>query len=395
MKFLKICFVGLYDSFPSYAGENVRILQLTNALVELGLEIHILVPRLNSNFKNSSADNLCRAIIHDVNCESVPKYPYGYTLPLQLKYLVNLHKKVKFDLVHANMFWGGLFGLCIRRLLNIPTIFDPHDWFFCDLYNFPFYNSDFVEIYCAKKLEATIVTGHALRQYLSERCRCISQKLYIVPNGVNECLIETPVKGENVSKVRERLGIDDSDGVVVFLGALTYCQGVDVLIKAMKNIRSLAKLVVIGDGPEKQNLESLAKNLNLSNDVIFTGKIPWEILIQLLDASDVAVAPFRFNRYTAWIQPIKVFEYYAREKPVIGSNLPGVSEIVRHGINGLLVPCEDVEKLSASLSYLLKNKDVGKRMGQEGKKMVAQNFTWRKNAFKLKKVYENILSNEI
>ncbi len=307
---------------------------------------------------------------------------------MQLKYLIDLHRKEGFNAIHANMWWGGLFGLMAKKSLKIPVVYDPHDWFFSDVFNFPLYNSDYVEKYCAKKLDATLVTGQRLLQYLSYTD--FSHKLYVVPNGVTESLLSVPIDSHQITQLREFYGLSETGNVLLFLGALHFSKGVDILIKSLKAMREDSKLVIIGEGDEKRNLELLARKLGVSDNVIFTGRVPWKNLITLLDISNVCVAPFRFDRYTAWNHPIKILEYSARKKAVIASNLPGISELVKPNETGLLVPPEDTQCLSAGLNYLFRNDFECEKMGLEGQKVIAENFTWHKSASYLKSVYESV-----
>lgn len=390
---LKVCFVGVSHTFPNYSGENTRVLQFANNLIDLGVDVHIIVPDFQittTPFK----DCLCKAVVHKVKIGfKLNKYFYFSSLPYQFSHYIDLQKTERFDIVHANMLWGGPLGLATKSL-GAAVIFDPHDWFFCDMFNFPLINSDALETACSKLVDATLVTGNNLKAYLNNR-GLAKKQVYVVPNGVSKTILDYPfVKKDVVVEIKKTLGINESEKVILFLGALLHYQGVDIFIRAFKNVlqKIPAKLIIVGDGPEKNNLQDLVGSLNLSNNIVFISNVQWSFLVQLLDISDISIIPFRRNNYTQWIQPIKVFEYFSRGKPVIASNLLGISEIVKDGINGVLVPPENIDSITTATIDLLNDERARKKMGEKGRNLVKEQYQWSDITKSLKCIYEMLLN---
>ncbi len=84
-----------------------------------------------------------------------------------------------------------------------------------------------------------------------------------------------------------------------------------------------------------------------------------------------------------------LIEAMAAEKPVIGSNVPGIRVVVDDGVNGFLVKPKNVEELTSKIDYLLENEDIMKEFGKRGRKKVEEKYSWGKIVRKVEEVYDN------
>ena len=106
-----------------------------------------------------------------------------------------------------------------------------------------------------------------------------------------------------------------------------------------------------------------------------TGAVPPQAVPGLLASMDVAIAPaVQQERY--YFSPLKVFEYMAASRPVIAAELGQLAQLVRHGINGLLIPPGDAEALARALRVLASSQEQRASMGRAGREFVLQNWTW-------------------
>ena len=141
---------------------------------------------------------------------------------------------------------------------------------------------------------------------------------------------------------------------IVFCGSLTHRKGVDILIRALGGIMTLDyELTIIGGGTEQTNLETLAKQLGISDHIKFVGNHPADQINQLLKNQDILVLPSRFDGWGAVIN-----EAMACSLAVIASNKVGSRKpLIKHGINGYIFKSESPEDLREKLLKVLTNED--------------------------------------
>jgi glycosyltransferase involved in cell wall biosynthesis len=148
---------------------------------------------------------------------------------------------------------------------------------------------------------------------------------------------------------------------------------------------SKVKLLLVGDGSYMTELIELVDDLGLKNDVIFTGRVPRNEVFNYIDLMDVCAAP-----NAEWYQsPIKIFEYGAMGKPIIGPDTEAVKEIMVSGEDGILTN-GSVGNLKEGLTYLLENREKALVMGKNFQKKVLNEYTWKNNVRKVLAAKERI-----
>src|SRR5204862_1696003 len=167
------------------------------------------------------------------------------------------------------------------------------------------------------------------------------------------------------------------------LGRLDSQKGFDVLLRALVDVPE-ARLVVVGDGPERAALERLAAELSLAERVRFEG---WrEDARRYLTTFDVFVLPSRFEGF-----PLAVVEAMLARLPVVASAVGSVPEAVREGKTGLLVPPEEPAALAVALQRLLAAPSLRLRLGDQGRALALDRFTSAAMARSFERLYEEIL----
>ena len=174
-----------------------------------------------------------------------------------------------------------------------------------------------------------------------------------------------------------------SDGPVLgALGRLDFQKGFDVMLRALVDVPE-ARLVVVGDGPERAALERLAKELALAERVRFEG---WrEDARRYLTTFDVFVLPSRFEGF-----PLAIVEAMLARLPVVAANVGSVAEAVADGETGVLVPPEDPAALASAVRRVLDDPEGRARMGDRGRRR-ALAFTPAAMARAYEAVYEEVL----
>jgi glycosyltransferase involved in cell wall biosynthesis len=208
-----------------------------------------------------------------------------------------------------------------------------------------------------------------------------ANKVRIIPNGVD---VEKFKPTENVDAVRQQFGLGN-EPCVLFVGSLIPRKGLPFLVEAAKKIvkeQAQTKFLIVGEGPIKNQLATWLEAANLSGNFMFLGNLKEDTLLATYSCADVFVLPSIQEG-----QGIVLLEAQAAAKPVVAFDVGGVNEAVRNGETGLLVERGRNGELADALLRLLSDRALRQKMGANGRKFVAENFTWDICAQKMLKIY--------
>lgn len=255
-------------------------------------------------------------------------------------------KELNLDIVHTQTeFSIGAFGKIISRKYNIPFIHTYHTmWEDYVHYISPIkgrnihlkrlarsFSRAFV-----RKAECVITPSNKTAKYLKYKCNVKNKPIYIVPTGIDI----VPFKKDNFTEksrneLKESLGIKPNEKVILFLGRVASEKSIDVIMDSMPSIfkeHPEYKFLIVGDGPSKKDLEEQAKKLNIQNNVIFTGKVPWNEVPKYYNLGDVFV-----NASITETQGLTFIEAMAAGVPIVAKYAPNLSEFIYTNKNGILV----------------------------------------------------------
>ncbi len=225
--------------------------------------------------------------------------------------------------------------------------------------------------------DAIISVSHEMRHELNaldiqkpERPRII------IPNGV-------------VVKTLQNEGIMSDENTLIFVGRLDRIKGIFQLVKAMKKVDKNIKLVMIGDGVNRAELEELIGTEGVADRVQLVGAQSNDNVLTWIKRGFALVCP-SFHE----TQGIVLLEANTCGKAVVAANVGGVPEVVTHGFNGLLFNPHDIQEIADAINELYRNPEKTKVMGENGRKMVAEKFNWSKIAADTEGVYEQVLATK-
>jgi glycosyltransferase involved in cell wall biosynthesis len=222
--------------------------------------------------------------------------------------------------------------------------------------------------YLAKKLDFFFACSEFNALQIEQYCGI---KPLVLPNGVNTELF----KPRNPDlKLKCQLKLTNNENIVISVCRLVGWKGIQYGIKAVAKLieksHSITYLIV-GDGEYKKDLEILAKNLHLSDQVMFIGNIRNTELPRYYSIADIAIFPSIANETFG----ISIAEAMACGMPVISTNVGGIPEVVHKG-SGFLVPPKDDNFLAEAIETLLLNDSLREEMGKAGRKWIVENFSW-------------------
>jgi glycosyltransferase involved in cell wall biosynthesis len=234
--------------------------------------------------------------------------------------------------------------------------------------------------------EAVVTVSTALKEYVvgmgADR-----EHTHVVPNGARPELFD-PAQRDGLA-VRRQHDLPERAVVAGFVGAFADWHGLDRLVKAFAlaqtGVQADFHLMLVGDGPHRPDLERLASDLGIRPWVLFTGAVPYEQVPDHVAAMDIAVMPSS-NWYGS---PIKIFEYGAMGRAVIGPDTPPVQEVMRDEEEGLIIPAGSVDALAAALSRLAGHALLRQRLGARFRERVLRQYTWNHAGDRLLSVCED------
>jgi glycosyltransferase involved in cell wall biosynthesis len=176
----------------------------------------------------------------------------------------------------------------------------------------------------------------------------------------------------------------------LFVGRIAQEKGLKTLIDVAVDLDA-SKLKIVGSGPLLAELTEYAASIDKNNRIEFMGYKNREEIINLYDHCKYIVVP------SEWYEPsgLIIFEAFALSKPVIGSRIGGIPELVRDTERGLVFESGDKEDLAATIKYMLNNPDLAEEMGRNAKIYVEQEMSPEKHYEKLIKIYEDAIQKSL
>jgi glycogen(starch) synthase len=211
-------------------------------------------------------------------------------------------------------------------------------------------------------------------------------KVRIVPNGVDP---EKFKPFEDQAAVKRQFGLGN-EPCVLFVGSLIPRKGLPFLVEAAKKIvkeYKETKFIIVGEGPVRNQLLRKLEAADLSGNFTFLGNVKEDMLPAVYNCADVFALPSIQEG-----QGIVLLEAQASAKPVVAFEVGGVNEAVCNGETGFLVKRGSTEKLADAIMKLLSDKALREKMGADGRRFVAENFTWDICAQKMLNVYHEALA---
>jgi glycosyltransferase involved in cell wall biosynthesis len=303
-------------------------------------------------------------VLHDIGFTRCPYSPYNIKALQQLKNLMDVNK---FDLVHVNTPIAAFLGRLAAKITNTkPVLYTAHGFHFysgAPLKNWIMYYT--MERLAAKWTDGLITMNEEdfiAACKLPIRCRRSIFKVH----GVGIDIDKYDIKDINVRKrVRNNLGLTDDSVLILTVAEVNANKNHKQLINTIKQIETTKPIFcyIVGDGDYKLKLHNFVKQNGLETQVRFLGfrrNIP-----DLLSASDI----FCLFSHREGL-PKCIMEAMAAGKPVIASDVRGNRDLIKDGVNGLLVPINDIGATKNAILNLINNEKLSESMGLQAKEII-------------------------
>ena len=210
--------------------------------------------------------------------------------------------------------------------------------------------------------------------------------------------IDTDVFHPNLdcTEIRRKWGFDEDDQIIVFIGTLFNFSGLDAFIPQFPHVtRQIpsAKLLIVGDGPQRSKLEGIITELGLREQVIITGFQPYQTMPQYINLATICINTFLITDATRDIFPGKIVQYLACGKAVIATALPGMIAVTpdqKHGV----VYANNPDEMVAEVLSLLKSTERRQQLEQASLNYVKQVHSYDKIAHQLETILEEAIKKK-
>jgi len=284
------------------------------------------------------------------------------------KILHSILQEGSFDLIHTHGYFADLIGIVAAKKLHIPIVSTSHGFISNDR-KLTIYNK--LDRIALRYFDKIIAVSGTLKKELM-RSGVKESKIIVIQNAVEFPYNQVDF-GVNRRKTRLHFDIKDEDCVIGYVGRLSEEKGVRYLVEAgsiMKGKVKNFRIVMIGDGLQRKELECLVKQYKLENEIIFMGF--QSDIENWIPALDIFVLPSLTEG-----TPMAILEAMSLGLPVVATRVGGVPEIVDNGINGFLINPANSTTLAEKLSELLHNPRLRKIMGEAALKMIKKKHNIR------------------
>lgn len=330
-----------------------------------------------------------------------PRTPLAPYIDACAQGIADLARHQGAGLVHASSLYDvGMAGLTAARRLGVPFVYEmrglkqlleeARDPLFAvstqDAY------LDVLEGSIAREADAVLVITEALGRRMIDM-GVDARKITVVPNGVH---VDRFVPRSRDTDLEEELGVRNKC-VIGYAGGLVHYEGLDLLFTAVSELladgrtRDEFHVLIVGDGAHERRLRRIVAELNLSEVVTFTGRVPHEEVERYLSLVDITPFPRAPMPVCELISPIKPFEAMAMEKAVVVSDVAALTEIVTDGHTGRAFAKGDASALAHVLAELLDDPEQRQRLGAESRRWVCANRDWSTITASVDDVYRGLI----
>lgn len=298
-------------------------------------------------------------------------------------------RRLKINFIHCH--WivpQGFFVAMLHKLTQIPYILTAHGG---DVFSFK--NNGLVKRlsgFALRNSRLCTANTHATGQAVTEICNDVPVK--VIPMGVNTELFNPDKYDENIKTKLSIRGL-----FLLSVGRFAEKKGFSYLIRSIPLVKKHhpeAKLVLIGFGPMENDLKQLVNDLNLGDSIIMPGSFSGKELAAYFATADIFIGPSIIDSSgDTEGQGIVFLEAMASGTAVIASDVGGVRDIVRDGVNGLLIPQKDPQAIAEKILLLSNNASLKNALIRNGRQWAVKNYGWESIAQSFLQTFEEVVES--
>jgi glycosyltransferase involved in cell wall biosynthesis len=289
-------------------------------------------------------------------------------------------KTEQIDILHSHGYKSNIYAVLAGNRYHTKRVSTCHSW---SLNSMKMKSYKYLDILFLKKYDSIIAVSDLLKNEIVGS-GITPVKVTVINNGIDADEFLRP--HADSLKIRESMQIGITEKVIGAIGRLDFEKGFDYLLDAFKKInndRVGVKLLIVGDGPLKNDLKLKASDLNLKDNVIFSGIR--NNISQMLSIMDIFVMSS-----TAEGLPIALLEAMAAKKPVVVTKVGAIPNVIEDGHSGILVEPKDSDSLAEAILSLLNDSEKASGMAQKGFERVRDKYSSKRMAEEYYSIYKKL-----
>ena len=379
---------------PYISGLVTSEVMLKKALEENGHEVYVVTANLESfKYEYDEEERILK----------IPGIPTGiYNSRLTSIYPIRAIKKIKswnLDVIHSQTeFAIGTFARLFAKQYNIPLVHTYHTLYedYIHYITKGYFNRSgrkiveyLTKFYCDTTATELIVPTNKIYKLFKEKYR-FEKNINIIPTGIEvERFFKESMDPNQIEELRNQLHLSDDDFVILFVGRLAEEKNVEFLIESHKNLlkkKKGIKLIIVGDGPDKEKYEDLSKKLGLEESVIFTGKVSWDDMPYYYQIANVFATASKTET-----QGLTIIEAMASNVVPVCMKDEAFESMITEDLNGLFFKTN--EEYEEKVLYLFNDRKELERFDRQAR-IQAENYRSKYYGEKVLEVYTRAINEK-
>ncbi len=401
---MKIAYVALDVAPQLFRGSSTHTIEIARNLVKLGNEVHVICRRLSqaerkfAKIGNLFVHRYYRGIVFPIR----PRSDFEEMMTEKIVQKQSLFRSIliKLYMLYLKYVFPLYFAIIIAKIVKkhkIDVILERGSSLGAGTIASVLSNRAMVsELIGTNFKEISLKTAKKIIAYSYDILpKKYNNKTKLVTAAANVEMFTPEIDGTGI---RRKYGLENLS-IVGYAGCFAEWHGVLDLVKASKKVISKSdqvRFLMIGPNSSERVLP-LVQRINLENYFIFTDLVPYNEVPSYLNACDILAAPYNPSAYAEtrkfgfFYSPIKLFEYMACGKPIVTSSCGSIPTIIKDKATGCLFEPGNIEDLANAILFLLENRKLSKKIGNNARKEVETKYSWKGVTKKIEQILRSAL----
>jgi len=368
------------ERYPPYiGGAPYCVYQMSTGLSRLGHEIVIVTCSAPNAQEHENIDGIK---IQRIQYWDFPRLKGVSFIVNALRKSRRLVQEDHADIIHAHSGISGVIGCSCKKATLRPLVLTFHGLIFPDTLTSKI--SLTVDRYVTQRADFITFDSRPMQEHFVKEFDLAWEKTCYIPNAVDTDLF----KPMNVD--RKAWGINERDICLLYVGRLVKMKGLQILLKSFKEANrevEMLKLLIVGNGPLRDELVEKTREYGLGDRVLFLGSIQPDKLPSIYAAADIAVLPSAYEGLSRML-----LEAMACGKAVIASDIPANRELITNGQDGFLVTPPTPSSLKEAIVTFALNEGLREYLGKKAREKVSFEYSASYRISRILDVYQKVLT---
>jgi glycosyltransferase involved in cell wall biosynthesis len=374
---LEIAYLAIID-IAAEGAENRHVFEMCENWNRLGYKVTVFVPNTKGVPSERVGVQIVKMQTFRLKASFLLSFLFSF---MSIFYLMRRFSRKGIDIVYTRQSMFEFIPVFFMKQLGVRYVaevngIDSEQKRLYGMAKWKIYLSEWLHTLCYCLADSIVTVTDEIRDYLAERYPKTKGKTFVLSNGANVD-ISIPIPKEDACR---RLGLSSSCTYLVFVGSLKKWHGVEnaiLLLERLVRNGDKVRLLVIGDGPEKEYLENVTKTKGLEECVNFVGKVQYRRVPLYIATASACLALFDNERNDrTGLSPLKIFEYMSCAKPVVTTDVGNLRRIIERHECGIIVKPGDIDGMAEAVMRLIRDPELAKELGDNGRAAATSYYNW-------------------